>query len=92
MQLASLAQTFAGMVVRDERDADGIVHQTPVSVKTKHSQPLLCWVGLDSIVNSCFVVEESPGIHEQLAIGPETQKKSWVMLVRKRHLWPEEFS
>ncbi len=90
-QLEYRVNTIERTVVRNACDADGVVHQTQATVKTKHSQPILCWVCLDSIVDSCFVVEEYPRIHEQLPLGPETLKKSWVMLVRKRHLWPDEF-
>ena len=68
------------------------MHQVPRE-RVRH-RPQLVWVSAESIVDPCFVVEENPGIHEELEQGKkaEISEQSRVMLVRPHKLWPDCFT
>jgi hypothetical protein len=60
--------------------------------------PDLYLVTLDSIVDACFVVEETPGIIESLEKPQVTKRRKqktefpWVMLIKDRTKWAELFT
>ena len=62
-----------------------------------HLAPTLTWVGAESILSPCLVIEEEPGIHEYVPVArlPNRKtktKKNRVLLLRGRHKWPKEFT
>ena len=71
-----------------ERAYDGST--LPRDTRT-YETPDLYWVELSNIVCRCLVVEETPGIFETVPIA-NGKKLTRVALVRRRSLWPEEFT
>ena len=57
-------------------------------------RPQLVWVAAESIVGPCFVVEENPGIHEELVNGSaeDILEQSRVLLVLKHNQWADCFT
>ena len=55
-------------------------------------EPVLTWVRLDSIVDRVFVMEESPGLKEQVLVQEDDRGEyAAVVLVKKWPLWADDF-
>ena len=54
--------------------------------------PMLSLISLDSILATCLVVEEEPGLHETAPTGEKNEQLDRVILVRDRKQWPNEFT
>ena len=60
--------------------------------------PHLSWIQAESILDTCLVVEEEPGVHEyvpisEIGVGAKsTREKKKVFLIRDRMDWPHEFT
>ena len=70
-------------------------HAMRKKAKTKQQNgyfaPQLSWVPVSSILCTCLVVEEEPGLQETIT-AEKWRRPDSVMLVRKRALWPAEFT
>ena len=76
---------------------DGKEHlSTKRKKRARYLSPRLCWIALESIVARCLVVEQNPGIHEEIKIvgsgSGVADKLTYVILVRDHKLWPHEFT
>ena len=69
-----------------------VMHQIPRERVWR--RPQLVWVAAESIVGPCFVVEENPGIHEELVNGSaeDILEQSRVLLVLKHNQWADCFT
>lgn len=54
--------------------------------------PLLSWISPENVVDRCLVIEEEPGIFETCPETSNNRPKNKVLLVRKRQMWPAEFT
>ena len=69
-----------------------VMHQIPRERVWR--RPQLVWVGVESIVGPCFVIEENPGIHEELEQGTRNEilEQCRIMLVLPHKWWPAMFT
>ena len=69
-----------------------VMHQIPRERVWR--RPQLVWVGVESIVGPCFVIEENPGIHEELEQGTRNEilEQCRIMLVLPHNRWSGKFT
>ncbi len=58
---------------------------------TPYRVPQLCWVKASSVHSRCFVIEEKPGIFENVPLKKNGKEGTKVLLVRHRAKWAQEF-